>query len=72
MIKLLTIECKGVACISAFNNAQNEPSTKVSLEDVPKYELIQAVIKLASVNEILDNIDDKDIYAYFEVKNNEH
>lgn len=63
-IKLLTLECKGVACISARNDAAGLAMAKVSLEDVDKHYLIQEVINEIGILQILDHIDLRDINNY--------
>lgn len=66
MIKLLTIQCKGVVCISATTNGQNEPAVKVSLEDVEHSALIISLMesKEVGIKEILEHITVEDIEAF--------
>jgi hypothetical protein len=60
-INILTIECAGVAGISARNDAAGQAFTKVTLENVPMFELMTAVIAQSSVEEILSHIPAHDI-----------
>ena len=61
MINTLTIECAGVAGISARNDAAGQAFTKVTLENVPMFELITAVIAQSSAEEVLSHVTAHDI-----------
>ena len=64
MINILTIECEGVAGISARNDAAGQAFTKVTLENVPMFELITAVIAQSSVEELLSHVTAHDLEIY--------
>ena len=63
-IKILTIECQGVANISARNDAAGQAFTKVTLENVPRFELMTAIQASSTIKEILTHITTHDIALY--------
>ena len=60
-INTLTIECQGVAGISARNDAAGKAFTKVTLEKPPMFELITAIIAQSSAEEVLSHVTAHDI-----------
>jgi len=63
-IKLLTIECKDVACIRPATDSAGLAYLKVSLEDVPTFESMAAFIAVLGYEEVLDHIPYHDIALY--------
>jgi len=63
-IKLLTIECKDVACIRPATDAAGLHYLKVSLEDVPTFELMTAIMAKLGHKVVLDHIAAHDIELY--------
>ena len=63
-IKILTVECAGVAGISARNDAAGQAFTKVTLENVQVFELITSLVAQLGYHEILDHIVASDIELY--------
>jgi len=61
---ILTIECKDVACIRPSTDAAGLPFLKVSLEDVPTFELMTAIKEKLGHEVILDHIPTHDIELY--------
>ncbi len=63
-INILTIECAGVAGISARSDSAGQAFTKVTLEDPNVFELITSLVAQVGYHEILDHIVASDIELY--------
>ena len=70
-IDILTIECAGVAGISARNDAAGQAFTKVTLENPDMLALMVDWLAKTNVSEVLELIPNRDIELYLKGENNE-
>ena len=70
-IDILTIECAGVAGVSARNDAAGQAFTKVTLENPDMLALMVDWLAKTNVSEVLELIPNHDIELYLKGENNE-
>lgn len=70
-IDILTIECAGVAGVSARNDAAGQAFTKVTLENPDMLALMVDWLAKTNVSEVLELIPNRDIELYLKGENNE-